>query len=359
MLPPPFFEVNSVKKNALAIVLIITMILNVSGCNRQEQTRYQAEFLDVFDTVTQIVGYTNTKEEFSEYTQNIYDNLKEYHQLYDIYNDYEGVNNLKTINDQAGISPVKVDSRIIDLLLFSREAYELSQGKINVAYGTVLKVWHEYRTKGIDDPEKASIPSLELLKEKSKHTNINDLIIDQEASTVYLKDPEMSLDVGAIGKGYATEMVSLLAIEDGLSNGMISVGGNVRTFGGKGSKKEPWKVGVQNPAEEKDKPYLELLHLNDKSLVTSGDYQRYYTVDGKRYHHIIDPNTLMPSDYFTAVTIVCMNSGMADALSTAIYNMNYEDGLKFIEGLEDVEALWLFKDGTIKYSAHFSDFLKK
>lgn len=331
----------------------------MTGCKVEEKNRYEAEFLEVFDTVTQIVGYAKSKEEFSVYAQNIYDNLAEYHKLYDIYNDYEGINNIKTINDHAGISPVKVDKKIIDLLIFSREAYNLSYGKINVAYGAVLKVWHDYRTEGINDPENASLPSIELLEEKQEHTNIRNLIIDEEASTVYLEDPEMSLDVGAIAKGYATEMVSLMAIEEGLTDGMISVGGNVRTFGGKGSKKEPWKVGVQNPTNEIDKPYIELLYLNDKSLVTSGDYQRYYTVNGKKYHHIIDPNTLMPSDYFTAVTVVCENSGFADALSTAIYNMNYEDGLAFIEGLDDVEALWVFKDGSLNYSSHFSDFIKK
>lgn len=347
------------KIKAIALILIITLAMSIPACGKPDKTRYEAEFLGVFDTVTQIVGYAVSKDDFSMHVQKIQDNLKEYHQLYDIYNNYEGINNLKTINDQAGIQPVKVDSKIIDLLLFSREAYELSNGKINVAYGAVLKVWHEYRIKGIENPEEAEIPSIELLEEKKEHTNIKDMIIDQEASTVYLQDPEMSLDVGAIGKGYATEMVSLAAIKEGLADGMISVGGNVRTFGGKGNKKEPWKVGIQNPDSEGENAFLELLYLKNKSLVTSGDYQRYYTVDGKRYHHIIDPETLMPADYFTAVTIVCQHSGLADALTTAIYNMNYEDGAEFIEGLDGVEALWLLKDGTIRYSTYFQDYMQK
>ncbi|ROR25675.1 thiamine biosynthesis lipoprotein [Mobilisporobacter senegalensis] len=349
------------KNRIIGIILLITLIFNTTACSKPEPElkRYEAEFLNLFDTVTQIKGYTKSKEEFSEFAQLIYDNLKRYHELYDIYNNYEGINNIKTINDNAGIKPVKVDQEIIDLLKLAKETYELTDGKMNVAFGSVLEVWHEYRTEGIEDPENASVPPLDLLKEKAKHIDINKMIINEKDSTVYLEDPEMSLDVGGIGKGYATEMVSQIAIKNGYKDGMISVGGNVRTFGSKGDKKEAWNVGIQNPDMDSENKNLYILSIKDMSLVTSGDYQRYYTVDGKKYHHIIDPNTLMPSDYFTAVTIVCENSGMADALTKAIYNMPYEEGLKFIEKFPDTEALWIFKDGTMKYSSHFDDYIKK
>lgn len=339
--------------------MVVTMVANLSGCSFNKQKRYEAEFLLLFDTVTQIVGYANSKEDFSEYAQLIYDNLKEYHELYDIYNDYDGINNIKTINDNAGIKPVKVDKRIIDLLLFSKEAYELTDGKVNVAFGAVLEVWHDYREEGTEDPETAELPPMDVLKEKVKHTDINKVIINEADSTVYLEDKEMSLDVGAIAKGYATEMVTNIAVEHGYKNGMISVGGNVKTVGGKGDSKEDWKVGIQNPDLEADNKELYILNFKDDSLVTSGVYQRFYTVDGKQYHHIIDPETLMPSDYFTAVTILCKNSGMADALSTAVFNMPYEEGKEFVENLPDTEALWVFKDGSKKFSTGFEDYITK
>ncbi len=339
--------------------MVATIAINLSACSFTKEKRYEAEFLLLFDTVTQIVGYADSKEEFSEYTQLIYDNLKEYHELFDIYNDYEGLNNIKTINDNAGIKPVKVDKRIIDLLQFSKDAYELTDGKVNIAFGAVLEVWHDYRDKGLENPETAALPPMDVLVEKVKHTDIDKVIINEEDSTVYLEDPEMALDVGAIAKGYATEMVSDIAVEHGYTNGMISVGGNVRTVGGKGDSKEDWKVGIQNPDMEADKKELYILNFKDDSLVTSGDYQRYYTVDGKQYHHIIDPDTLMPSDYFTAVTILCKDSGMADALSTAVFNMPYEEGKEFVESLPDTEALWVFKDGDIKYSTGFEDYIAK
>lgn len=346
------------KKRVVACLIICVLVFSSAGCSKQGKTRYSAEFLELFNTATKIIGYTDTKEEFEEQVQLIYDNLKEYHELFDIYNDYEGINNLKTINDNAGIKPVKVDKRIIDLLIFSREAYELTEGRLNVALGAVLEVWHEYRTEGIENPDMAKIPPMELLEEKSEHTDINKMIINESESTVFLEDTEMSLDVGGIAKGYATERVSEMAEQNGFTSALLSVGGNVRAIGTRYEKEEFWNVGVQNPDMDSDVENLAILNLSNMSLVTSGVYQRYYTVEGKQYHHIIDPNTLMPSDYFTAVSILCKDSGMADALTKAIFNMPLEEGLRFIERFENTEAIWILKDGSMKYSSNFEDFIK-
>ncbi len=346
------------KRRWTAFLLLMTItIFGLTGCSRKEELkRYDATFLELFDTVTTIVGFAGDKEEFSQFAQDVHDDLEVYHQLYDIYNDYEGVNNIKTINDNAGIAPVKVDQKILDLLEFSKKADELTGGKINIAYGAVLRVWHEYREAGVDDPENAKLPPMEVLTEKAEHTDITKLIIDETAKTVYLADPEMLLDVGAIAKGYATEMVVRDMMNKGYKNAMLSVGGNVRAIGSK-PEGEAWNVGIQNPDTESEDTNLYILKLKDCSLVTSGDYERYYTVDGKRYHHIIDPDTLMPSAYFTSVSIICQDSGLADALSTSVFNMPYEQGLELVESLEDTDALWVFKDGSMKYSSGFTNYL--
>lgn len=340
-------------------MLIVVLTTSMIGCSSNKKTRYEGEFLILFDTVTKIVAFTDTKEEFGEYTQLIYDKLKILHELYDIYNDYDGINNIKTINDNAGIKPVKVEKEIIDLLIFSKELYEITDGKVNVALGSVLSVWHDYRTIGIDDPDKASLPSMEELEKAKVHTDINCIIIDEKASTVYLDDPNMSLDVGAIAKGYAVEKVSHMAYDKGYKNGLISVGGNVRAMRDKGDKLGDWNVGIQNPDSDSEKTNIYTLKLNDRSLVTSGDYQRYYTVDGKQYHHIIDPSTLMPSDYFSAVTVVCKDSGMADGLSTALFNMPIEEGKKLVDKLTDTEAVWIHQDGLVEFSENFEKLINK
>ena len=332
----------------------------MTACNYiNKQTRYEAEFLELFDTVTTIVGYAENKEKFTSITQSIYDNLKEYHELYDIYNDYDGINNIKTINDNAGVKPVKVDKKIIDLLLFSKDAYKFTKGKTNIAFGSVLKIWHDYRTAGVENPENAELPPVELLKEASLHTNIDNIIIDENNSTVFLNDSKMSLDVGAVAKGYAAEQVSRAARENGLISGLVSVGGNVCAIGSKADNNKKWNVGIQNPDKENQNSILHTVDLSDEALVTSGNYERYYTVNGKKYNHIINTETLFPADYFAAVTIICEDSGKADALSTALFDMPLEEGKKIIESIPDTEAMWVYNDGKIEYSKNFKDYIKK
>lgn len=323
-----------------------------NGLNQEEQIRYTANFLDVFDTQTTIVAYAESQEAFDEKVELLKEKLKFYHRLYDIYHSYEGINNIKTINDNAGNEPVVVDKEIIALLKMSQEMYEKSSGQVNVAMGSVLSIWHEYREFGREYPEEAVLPSMEELKNAEAHTDIYDMIVDEDASTVYLKDSEMSLDVGGIGKGYAVQKTVEYAREIGLSDALISVGGNVCALG---TKKDgvPWKIGIQNPDLDGEDTYVEKVEVTDGCIVTSGDYQRYYTVDGVKYCHIIDPDTLMPADYFAAVTIIAKDSGQADALSTAVFNMNLEDGMKLIESFDDVEALWVMKDGSLIYSEGF------
>lgn len=341
------------------IVLAILLAVNSAACGPKKISRYEAEFLKLFDTLTKIVVYTDSKKEFTRHSQLIYDNLKEYHELYDIYNNYDGINNIKTINDKAGVAPVKVDQRIIELLKFAKDWYKKTDGKVNIAYGSVLKIWHDYRTIGAENYENAELPPKGMLEAAAVHTDIHDIVIDEEESTVFLSDPAMSLDVGAVAKGYAAEKVKQIAIKNGFTSGLISVGGNVCAIGGKGESNAPWNVGVQNPNMESGQSDLHIINLIDYSLVTSGIYERFYTVGGENYHHIIDPETLFPSLYFTAVTIICKDSGAADALSTAVFNMPFEQGLDFVEGLADTEALWVLKDGQMKYSANFKDFIKK
>lgn len=342
-----------------AVVLFsIVLIASITACTTKK-TRYQAEFLRLFNTVSKIVVYTDSKDEFSKYSTLIYNDLNEYHELYDIFNNYPKLNNLKTVNDNAGLAPVKVDKKIIDLLEFSKERYAETGGRMNIAIGAVTKIWHDYRERAIEDETYAILPPRELLTEAAKHTDINKIIIDRSNSTVYLDDTKMSLDVGAVAKGYAVEQAAQSAIKNGFDSGLISVGGNIRAIGYKGIGKELWNLGIQNPDREKEEDLLKIVYLADMSLVSSGDYERYYTVEGKRYHHIIDPDTLFPTEYFSDVTIICKDSGMADALSTAVFNMPFEKGLRFINGLRDTEAMWVFKNGEIKYSDNFEEYLNK
>lgn len=348
----------------LTAILLCAALLFTSGCGvmtgSPKHIRYQAEFLSLFDTVTSIVGYAESKEDFTRLAGQIRDKLEEYHKLYTIYDDYEGVNNIKTINDNAGKAPVSVDSRIIELLEYSKEQYVLTKGTLNIALGPVLKIWHDYREAGVSDPKEAELPPMELLRQAAGHTNIDDIVIDAEASIVYLKDPLMRLDVGAIAKGYAAEQVAKYIKEQGAENLLLSVGGNVRAIGGKfqdgGDKAVPWAVGIKNPDLSSSQDQLMSVLAEDCSVVSSGIYERYYTVDGLQYNHIIDPETLMPASHYAQVTIICEDSGLADALSTAAFILPRDEALAYINGMDGVEACWVLTDGSQFYSEGFEAF---
>ena len=329
----------------MALFLALALSAGLAGCG-QEETREQftTTSLGPFDTLTVIKGYDVSEEAFLEKAQALLDLLEEYHRLYDIYHTYEGIANLKTVNDQAGTAPVEVDGAILDLLVYGVEAYTLTRGKTNIAMGSVLALWHEKREQAESDPAGASLPEMAELREAALHTDITGVEIDREAGTVFLADPGMRLDVGAVAKGYAVDRLAGYAMDQGWTNLLLSVGGNVRTVGGKWDGAD-WKAGIQTP-DEWDRAYFCLVPLRDLSLVTSGSYQRYYTVDGVRYHHLIDPDTLFPKDTFLSVSVICESSARGDALSTALFNMGPEEGLALIEALEGTEAVWVYPDGS-------------
>jgi thiamine biosynthesis lipoprotein len=346
------------------LLIIISLLISISACSNESNsgyTKYSYEFLGTFDTVIQIMGYAKNADEFEIMAEICQERFVELNKLYDIYNDYDGINNVKSINDNAGIKPVEVQQEIIDLILFSKEWYNKTNRKCNIAMGSVLSIWHDYREKGINNPEEAEIPPLEILKEAMKFTDINKVIINDDNNTVYLEDKNMRLDVGAIAKGFATEIVANELIDKGYTSFIISSGGNVRTVGEPMDRsRKKWGIGIQDPdgnPNDPNEPSLDILYINDQSLVTSGDYQRQYEVDGKMYHHLIDPDTLMPAEYFRSVSIVANDSGIADFMSTTIFLTPYEEGRRLLENL-GIDAIWVMKDGTVQATGNARKVMK-
>ena len=341
-----------------ALLLACILLLGVLPSCAPKPQSYKAYSLDYFDTATTITGYAKSQEEFDRISGEILAELGEYHRLYTIYHRFKGLENLCTVNElvEGQHRTVTVDRRIIDLLLYAKEMYTVTGGKVNIAMGSVLSIWHDYRELGMSDPASAELPPMEKLTEAARHTDINCLMIDEENSTVTITDPAMRLDVGAIAKGYAVEMVARSLEERGITGYVINVGGNVRTVGAKGDG-SPWVAGIENPDTDAEEPYVAYLNLTGKSVVTSGSYQRYYLVNGKRFHHIIDSETLMPAEGFLSVSVVCKHSGQGDALSTALFCMPFEEGLALVESLPDAEAFWVLPDGTTRQSDGFAAYI--
>ena len=335
------------------LILLLVLCLLLVGCAVPEQPapkQYTATFLNLFDTVTTIIGVADSEQTLQTQAQAIHDELQFYHHLFDIYHDYDGLVNLKTVNDNAGKEPVSVDPVIIELLLDCKEYYRLTDGKVNVAMGSVLEIWHDARADGIRDPQNAALPNMEKLQKAAEHTGIDSIVIDEKASTVFITDAETRLDVGAIAKGWATQR----AAENAPEGMLISVGGNVCATGPKDDAGTPWVIGVNSPDGD---GYLHTLTVTEGSVVTSGDYQRYYTVDGKNYHHIIDPETLMPSEYWRSVTVLCPDSVLADALSTALFLLSRDDCQALLD-ICKAEAMWVDDQGQEFFSPGFQDYIK-
>lgn len=347
------------RRNAI-IAVVAAVLLIAAGTagyllTRARYEKYTESMLDVFDTVITLVAYTKDEAEFEGYFQHAYDRLHELHKLYDFYYPYEGVNNIYTINENAGKAPVPVDRQIIDMLAFAKDLYSKTRGRTNVAMGSVLSIWHDYREEGINDPDNAKIPPMGELVAASAHTDIEGLVIDEEAGTVFLADPQMKLDVGAVAKGYATELVARELFEMGMTSGMLSSGGNIRSFGKPmDGIRERWGVGVQNPDTSifaTDEELLDVIFINDGAVASSGDYQRYYEADGRILHHLIDPDTLMPANYFRAVTVLTDDAGLADYMSTALFMLPLGEAKQLAESMDNVEAFWVLPDGRMDATA--------
>lgn len=345
-------------KSLISLSVVLGLLVIFTGCPETANKGGKIEpkgmvYFSFFDTVSKISCYSDdTQEEFQSNCDEVSKILGKYHELFDIYYEHSGVVNLKTLNDNAGKEPMRVEPELIDFLLYAKELYTLTDGEMNIMMGAVLRLWHDCREEATDNPSAARIPTREALEAASEHISMDSLEIDKENGTVRIADPEASIDVGALGKGYATEMAAQHLKSKGASSYVLNIGGNIRIIGSKPDG-SGWTTGIKNPLNPST--YSVYLNISDISCVTSGNYERYYVVDGQKYHHVIDKDTLMPSTYFGSVTIFTENSGLADALSTALFTMSYEDGLALIEKLDGVEVVWITCDGVIYKTPGIAD----
>lgn len=331
----------------------------LSGCHQPKPTLYRQLFKE---------GYFNTNSVFGEYStsQDLYQKhvvqyeqeLKRYHELFDIYHEYAGINNIMTINRMAGIQPVKVDQEIIDLLQLAKQFYTYTNGELDVTQGAVLKLWHDYRTDGISKNEEGlfgKVPSQQEVNEQLACRGFDHIEINETQKTMWIKNPCVQIDVGAIGKGYATEKIAQKLEEAGVKHGYIDNGGNLRMIGSKPDQ-EVWRIGIRNPKPSLIQQEVAMIdkYQGSISTVTSGSSERYYLgEDGQMYHHIIDPKTGFPLQLYLSVSIFTQDSGVADCLSTALFNVSIEEGKKIIETYEekmnqDIEVVWLMEPSKVQ-----------
>ena len=347
-----------------ALSLLLAFIVFCSGCSSSaepapsateipaaEQStnafqRFSRTDLSAFDTVITLAGFARDQAAFDQAADKAFASIQSLDHIFDGYNAYDDLHNLYYVNQHAAQEPVEIPEDLFRLISWCKEQWAAGRRETNIAMGAVLSIWHDYRNAGLSRPEEAQLPPMEKLTAASAHIDFDAVVLDSEKQTVFFSDPDLTLDIGAVAKGYAADAVAASLYED-MPSFLLSLGGNVYAGNAPMDGRSNWAVGVQNP-DVTQTGTLDILDVHDKTVVTSGDYWRYYTVDGQRYHHIIDPETLMPSRKMVSVTILCESSILADFLSTALFVLPYEEGRAVADSLDGVEVMWVLPDGSIQ-----------
>ena len=341
------------KRLRLCLLCLILALTAFTSCGAAR--RHSDYFFDCFDTVTELVGYTRSEERFDEVREEVHSLLSELHREFDIYNTYGELINLAAVNATAGEEKreFSVSKNIYELLTLGKEVYALTDGKVNIAMGSVLSLWHECRTKD----ESPALPERNALLAAAEHTDIESLELKRTDGEEYLltvTDRYLTLDVGALAKGYAaqkaTEYLSNICVEG--ESFMLNLGGMVCPVGAKPDG-DPWVAGIEYPTAERREGYLRNAELSDGSLVTAAAHLRAFAVDGKSYGHIIDSETLYPPEFFAAVTVYCDDPALGDALSTALFCMTEVEGRELAARM-GVHVMWVYSDMTVSMTDGFS-----
>lgn len=262
-----------------------------------------------------------------------------YHKLTDRYNEYDNVINVYYLNEKLGNNKeIVIDKRLEEIISIGLDYYDKTDGLFNIASGNLTGIWKEF----IDICDE--VPSIEIL---SGNIDKNDIVL---SDSTYLKQNDVKLDLGAIVKGYVTELTGNFLEANGVYSYIINAGGNVKV--GKSYDKEAYVVGITNPDSTND--IFTKVYINNLSVVTSGSYQRYCSLDDKVYSHIINPITKYPSSYVKSVTVISEDSMIADIYSTYLYLLPIEEGLKIVNGTSDIEAIWYVDSDNIIRSDGFS-----
>ncbi len=315
----------------LAALLFLSLF---TGCMKQTDQVTRTDYL--LDTVVTLTLYGAKEADLDAA-------FAEIRRLNGLLDAYDPFSDLGWLQAAAGIKPVAVSSETMELLLFAREMYDKTAGYLDVTVGPLIDLW-DVRNGGHYPTDGELSAAMGLL-------GMDDLVLNEADGTAYLVRPGMRLDLGALAKGYIADRVKALLLERGVKSGVIDLGRNILLIGEKPGG-EAFSIGVQSPTSSGE--LLQVLSLRDRSLVTSGTYERFFEREGKRYHHVLDPFTGFPADTdLSAVTILSDSSLWGDALSTACLLLGVEDGLKLIDAIPEAEALFVRTDGTVVASSGF------
>ncbi|CAH2214375.1 FAD:protein FMN transferase [Tepidibacter aestuarii] len=322
-------------KKIILFILSISLILGITGCSNKEIEPVSRETF-ALGTIIDFKVYDKDQDKANKVIDESIKRIKDIEQKMSAnIEDSE----ITTVNKNAGKQSIKVSDETMYVAKKAFEYSDITNGRFDLTVYPLVNIW------GIGT-EHAKVPSQSEIEDAISIIDYKDVVFDEAQKTIYLKRQNQGIDLGAIAKGYVGDEIKKIFIENDIKSAFVNLGGNVMAYQSKidGSK---WRIGIQNPLEPRGE-YLGIASVEDKSIVTSGNYERYFEEDGKRYHHIIDATIGYPADTGVISTSIITESGIdADALSTSVYLMGLEEGVKLIESLDGVEAIFVTKDKEV------------
>ena len=249
------------------------------------------------------------------------------------------------INRNAGNELTKVDNELFSLIKRSKKVSDLTEGHFDITFASIDNIWN------FNNAKMDNIPTDKIISESISKIGYKKIILLEENKTVFLKDKGMKIGFGAIGKGYAANRVKQIMLEMGINSGVINAGGDLLSWGTKPDGSN-WSIGITDPTDEKN--IISWLKISDLAVVTSGNYEKYIEIDGKKYCHIINPKTGWPVKNIASVTIICPDAELADALATSVFVLGIKKGMELINRLKDTECLIIDNNNDILVSKNLN-----
>lgn len=300
----------------------------MAGCSRPlsfKETRV------MMDTFVEISCYSSDRETVQQAMQDAFEEIE---RIEKVFSKFDEKSEVSMVNRLAGFGEVNITREMFEVISRSIYYSKITEGSFDITVAPIIDMWNLARKKG-------TMPDDEAIIEALRHTGYKNIAIDENNLTVRFLDNGMKIDLGGIVKGYAVDRAKDIILSHGIESGLINIGGNMFAVGAPPGK-QSWKIGIQHPRDKKNIIYK--IDLKDRAVSTSGDYERFFTLGGMRFSHIINPMDGRPAEGVVSVTVTADSAEEADALSTAVFVMGVEKGLRFIEGLKDMKVFIFDED---------------
>jgi len=325
-----YLSINNMKK----IFMFIFVFLFLTGCSRPLLFK-DTEIL--MDTFSEISCFSSDKNLALKAIDDAFEEIKRIERLF---NRYDVESEISRINRLAGLKEIRINPEVFELIERSISYSKLSKGNFDITVVPLVDIWANGRKNN-------SMPDTEMIDSALEHVGYQNIILDKNNVSIRFLGKDVKIDLGGAAKGYAVDKAKEILSSRGIEDALVNIGGNISSLG-KPPRKKSWQIGIQHPRDKNKITHT--LSLDNRAVSTSGDYERFFMLDGKRFSHIIDPHNGRPSEGIISVTVVSDSAEKADFLSTAVFVMGIKNGLELVKSLESIEVFIFDKEGKlVKY----------